>query len=480
MNSKRRADLQRKLSLNAVRRPPAGLVDRIKADIPKYLEAEPARGRFVRALPFSMRIAASLLLVVTSVAVALVLMNAPRGEEKSASIAPGPFAPAARSLPQARTTTEATEEVRLDIAQDTAALDIPTQIALMPPPPAAPRAAAAERRQVEAEQPVQSGVENDTAEGVVTGVVGGSAANIVREEAAMQDFAAPEPAPVAPPTIAAPTAAAAPAPPPVPAQAPAPAPAPARIAAVETQAAKKEIAAGGGEVFGISIDPQNFHRIRRTLESGGRPASAAVDVEAIVNYFAGPPEKRPRRGVRLDVEASPAAIEAEGDNAILRFSIDTPSGNPAAPPAASDVRLDVDFNESVVAHSRFFGGSAPLGREAVLRPGTSVTGLYALALRPNLSATQLVATVRLHYTVNGKPETLTRHVRAGDLAKNWQRASRRHRLASLGAVWGETLKSSAPGFDVARRAEELATQDPKDARAKELAAAAQASADGSR
>ena len=111
---------------------------------------------------------------------------------------------------------------------------------------------------------------------------------------------------------------------------------------------------------------------------------------------------------------------------------------------------------------------------------TSVTGLYALELRPRLNAAQLVATVHLHYTLNGKAQTLTRRVHGRDLARTWQSASRRHRLASLGAVWGETLKGAAAGFDVARRAEELVTQDPKDARAKELAAAANASADGSR
>ena len=33
MNAKRRAELQRKLTLNAVPRPPAGLAERIKADI---------------------------------------------------------------------------------------------------------------------------------------------------------------------------------------------------------------------------------------------------------------------------------------------------------------------------------------------------------------------------------------------------------------------------------------------------------------
>jgi hypothetical protein len=294
---------------------------------------------------------------------------------------------------------------------------------------------------------------------------------------AAQDLAAPQP--VAPPMVA-PSA-----PPPVVAES-----APARAERSSSLGLSTEAHAANTsleqkrEVFGISIDPQNFQRIRRTLETGGRPAAAAVNVEAIINYFAGPPAKRPRRGVRLDVEISPAAIEAEGDHAILRFSIDTPAANPAAgsaPPVAKDVRIDVVFNDEVVAKATRVGGSEPPASEAVLLQGTSVTGLYALELRPPLSADQVVATVRLHHTsvTTGKKETITREVRAGALEKGWQRASRRHRLASLGAVWGETLKGSAAGFDIARRAEELVTQDPKDARAKELAAAASASADGS-
>ena len=64
MNSKRRAELQRKLSMGPVARPPADLLDRIKADIPNHLKPEAQRRAFVPSLPFSMRIAASLILLV--------------------------------------------------------------------------------------------------------------------------------------------------------------------------------------------------------------------------------------------------------------------------------------------------------------------------------------------------------------------------------------------------------------------------------
>jgi hypothetical protein len=478
MNTKRRADLQRKLSHTAVPRPPAGLADRIKADIPKYLQAETDRGRFSRAVAFNMRVAASILFLVTSLVVTVYLVDAPP-REKASMATPGPFAPAARSLPQPAPSASAPEEVRFDDAGDRA-LEVP-QIAMATPPPAAPQrrvqasgAASARPRTesgsaVESEEVVAGGVVGSVAGGVVGGTAGGVVSNAEPQAMVAQDQAAPQP--VAPPMVAE--------------AAPARAERSASLGLVPEARAAKTSLEPKDEVFGISIDPQSFQRIRRTLESGGRPAASAVNVEAIINYFAGPPARRPRRGVRLDVEVSPAAIEAEGDHAILRFSVDTPAANPAAgsaPPVAKDVRVDVVFNKDVVAKATRVGGSEAPAPEAVLLAGTSVTGLYALELHPDLHADQLVATVQLHHTsvVNGKKETITREVRAGDLAKGWQRSSRRHRLASLGAVWGETLKGSAAGFDIARRAEELVTQDPKDARAKELAAAASASADGSR
>jgi hypothetical protein len=451
MNSNRRADLQRKLSMKAVPRPPAGLADRIKADIPKYLEAETRNGRFSRSLAFPMRIAASILLVVTTLAITIVLVNAPR-EEKAASVAPGPFAPAPRALPQPATASRAPEEVRFEVAAQDTAVELPPQIAMATPPPPPPVAAQRRERALEsAPVAAESSMQRlDEESGGAVGMVGTTAERIVVDAAAPAVAAAPVAPPMAVETV--PTARA--------------------LNAVESRKT-----AGTPEVFGISVDPQNFHRIRATLESGGRPAASAVDVEAIVNYFAGPPARRPRRGVALDVEISPAAIEAEGDHAVLRFSIDTPAANA---PAVSNVRVDVVLNDKVVASHKRIGGPEPLPAESVLPNGTSVTGLYALALRPNLNGAQLVATVRLRYTLNGRAMTLTEHVHGRDLPRTWQLASRRHRLASLGAVWGETLKGAAPSFDIARRAEELATQDPKDAKAKELAAAANASADGSR
>ena len=140
MNSKRRAELQRKLTLNAVPRPPAGLAERIKADIPRYLEAETVPQRLTRSLTFNLRIAASVIVLAGAVVVAM--MATREQQEKMAATATRPviFAPQSRAIaPPPTTTTVAvarTEEVHLDIVQE-APVVVPEQIASAPPPPSA-------------------------------------------------------------------------------------------------------------------------------------------------------------------------------------------------------------------------------------------------------------------------------------------------------------------------------------------------------
>ena len=402
MNSKRRAELQRKLTLSAVPRPPAGLAERIKADIPEVLDVDIERGRFSRSVAFNMRVAASILLLVTSLAVGLVLIDRPAATEKLATAAPGPFAPAPRALPPAATASAATEEVRLDIAQDTAVAEVP-QVAM-----AAPQAQSVARLRAE-EVPLtgradreKDEVQNRLAEnGVERGVVGGVVGGLSDDMAARQPVASVAQAPAAP----APQAEFAPEPPPA-----APPAATmgdrsmsrmARSEAIsvvpEARAAKTSFAPKD-DVFGISVDPRAFQEIRATLQAGRRPAASSVDVEALVNYFAGPPSRRPKRGLALDVEASPAVIEAEGDHALLRFTVDAPAADTSAgsiPPVASDVRVEVVFNDDVVSKATRIGGAGPLARESVLFLGTSVTALYALELQAPVGEAQILATVSL-------------------------------------------------------------------------------------
>jgi hypothetical protein len=241
------------------------------------------------------------------------------------------------------------------------------------------------------------------------------------------------------------------------------------------------------EVFGISVDPRGFLDVKSAIEHGARPPLGMVNVDALVNYFAGAANHPPPRGASLEVEASPAPVQADGDHALLRFSVDTPklalAERSSTPPAAQDARLEIEIDEDAVASFRRIGGSTTMPPESTLLYNVSVTGLYQLELKPHLKASQHVATVRLRYrsVSNGEQYVHTRVIRGRDLAKDWARASRRHRLASLGAVWSESLKTAVAGADgVVERAEELASQKPEDARARELANAVNATAGGGR
>src|SRR5438445_7615591 len=77
MNANRKADLQRKLTLAPVPKPPAGLAERIKREIPKELRfnAEKERERLSKAVAFNLRVAASILVLVSSAYLGLHLLS---------------------------------------------------------------------------------------------------------------------------------------------------------------------------------------------------------------------------------------------------------------------------------------------------------------------------------------------------------------------------------------------------------------------
>lgn len=524
MNSKRRAELQRKLSMGAVPRPPADLSDRIKADIPQYLQMEAERARFSGSVAFSMRVAASILLLITTAFVTLRVLETEPEQMASFKAAKPQLIPAVthRSVPANPDAPRPQpqplgEEVRLDIAQEMAAP------ASAPAPRAAAVAVGVESRQVQGE--ADQARDNEQTQTWATEVqeITANAAGAMDDRAEPAQIA--EMPPAEPPAarereeaVAAPSSAGAdslgrstqsadaarktlgrrtaPAPMPAPAMVPPPAapmavPPPAESFTITASAPSLMSEAHASElslaqkpqVFGISVDPKVFLEMKTTLQKGNRPAAASVNVDALVNYFAGPPDRAPRR-VSLEVEASPAPVEADGDHAVLRFTIDTPrikvGPRESTPPAAAEARLDIEIDPKAVASFHRIGGTPTVAPESMLLHNLSVTGLYELELRPHLNAKQRVATVRLRYrsVTNGKQQVITRVVHGSDLARDWARSSRRHRLASLGAVWGESLKGAGVRADVAKRAEELATQEPDDARARELAKAASDTAGG--
>lgn len=464
MNVKRKAELQRKLALAPVPKPPAGLAERIKNDIPEYLRPDADRRRHSRTVAFNMRIAASVLIVISAVIGAIYLLTPEEQLIQMASKAQPPIAGKMEDKVAA-----ATDQVEVEITQS-----MPVE------QPAVQVAEAADTETFGYSTAVRRDQAPDVGLGRSVDEV-----QIAAAEPAPAPVPPPAPAPVAPPPSTTTMAADAAVAQSVVATEAAPQRAETRPAARITAAPSLIPEAYAAErkkeqrddVFGISVDPDVFLRLKETLERSQRPQANAVNIEALINYFAGAPAKAPRRGIRLEAEGSPSPVGGGRQHGFLRFTIDTPETGSALPLGAN-ATLTIEMNGKVVERADAVGDSPTLSPEAALLPKVSVTGLYELTLKPNLRASDRVATVRLTYNrpTDGKKQTIEKAVYARDFARTWTRASRRHRLASLGAVWGQSLKVAAPAPpEVARRAEELATQEPGDERAQELATAATAS-----
>ena len=121
MTANRKADLQRKLTLAPVAKPPAGLAERIKREIPKDLRfsAETERERLSKAVAFNLRVAASILILVSSAFLGLQLLS--RLDENKSANAPAAASRVPEGLrvqPKVATTTvaEAKEDRQLPAA----------------------------------------------------------------------------------------------------------------------------------------------------------------------------------------------------------------------------------------------------------------------------------------------------------------------------------------------------------------------------
>jgi len=484
MTTKRKAELQRRLSMASVPKPPAGLADRIKSDIPDLLGTTRERERLSSSVAFNLRVAASIILLVSSAYLCIQLLS--RADRNDAA-APPMAVMAVRTAPAKLQVTQQQESHAVEAKTVQPRVEVATSA-----PTSAPKPEPSRKRAPQPAAPTNEPVRD------------------VREERVAE---APPPRPNGSISVTAeaPLLATRPVPAPAPAPAPDYAPAPpleratAKTANAVEGRAESGVAGGSiadivpsaraadflqaprDQVFGISVAKDAFPSVKGAIERGERPN--AVNVEALINYFAGPPDRRAPKEVSLEVEASPAPVTAGPRSFIIRTTIDTarqalPRGASALPVATdADLEIELDGN-AVISHRRAGGGDELSGVESTLLKNVSVTAMFEVELRANLPWRQPIATVRLHYrsVATGKVQTITRIVHASDVARPWSEASRRHRLATLGAVWSETLRN-APGAlreadqvtDVARRAEELANQEPKDAKARELALLASAS-----
>lgn len=532
MNDKRKSELHRRLSMTSVPKPPHDLARRIKNDIPELLDTSRERDRLSRSIGFNLRVAASILLLVGGTAFMLNLFtranesqrpgvtavtatlarDAGRNEETKKQFAvappasplaevastPAPAPPAAapvmttaalkdrvgasRSVPaspvEAQNVTSKVERsasadaagaqvassevaaaraderrAERDKAAGRESITVTSAAPLILPPPAAPAAkAAAADLQQNARASEPSAAHEKTRAGAPSGaVVGGVVGGVVPASAIAESGMAADRMQK-------------------------------RTNAEEIRVADRPArqTSDRGSAFGISTDMSAFDRIRTAVEKGERPDAASVDIEALVNYFAGQPRRAPRR-ITLDLEGSPSPVSSSSRDVIVRTTIDTPhvvirpGGN--TPPAATNARLEIEFDPATVASHTRVGGNVPVVEQPLLPMNTSVTALYHVRLQQSLNTRQRVAVVRLRYRPagGGSETTLVRVLYVSDILRAWTDASPRHRLASLGAVWGETLRGSASGSDVAKRAEELARQQPADAKARELAKLSSAS-----
>ena len=478
MTDRRKAELQRKLSMAPLPKPPAGLAERIKRDIPHDLRGatDADRARFTMFSTLSLRVAASILVLIGGAYFAIRLLSEIDERAKVATVA----APAPQASP-ARDALAVEKQKPVQVAEQAPAMSDERKDVV-----------AAKKEEVRRREPARIVASNNRVEklndavehGLEGGAVGGVSAGIEGGVVAQN-----EPQTKSAPTstmaivdraqaseVAAQTAVVA-ARAPSPAALPAPAPPPPAAADMAKTAATTEaitisgqapIVAPAPELFGISTDRQAFDRIKFAIEHGDRPVASTVDVAALVNYFAGGPV-RIRHEAALDLEASSRPVRDGNATALVRVSVDTSE-------TIYDATLEIAFDpRAVVAYHRIGGESIASATEPVVQANRSVTALYAVDLRQNVRTFQNVATATLTYrSANGR-QILTQRVTYAEAQGAWTHRSRRHRLATLGAIWGETLRASAAGTDVAQKAEELSKQEPRDEKAKELATLATAS-----
>ncbi len=238
--------------------------------------------------------------------------------------------------------------------------------------------------------------------------------------------------------------------------------------------------------FGLDVDTASYAAARRDLLAGHLPDPASVRVEEWVNAFDyGDPEP-PRGDLAIRAEGAPSPFAHGPERRLLRLNVkarQAKAGEPDGTLAARNAGVQVEFNTGVVARYRLLGYEGQGLPDARLRAkgeevgaGQGVTALYEIELRPHtLRWEQPVATLRLYYREAGTGHAAQMFLRVGfqDFAPTWEQAPRRLRLASLVAELAEILKG-APwtlGDDVslvARRIQEVAPLFPGNPRVAEL------------
>lgn len=417
MTRNRKADLQRKLAMAAVATPPDGLADRIKNEIPNDLRFAPERARKqMRSAMFNLRIAASIVFLVSSLYFVVHLLSRP-GSNTSVVATLQERAPAPAPIRQANVTLPNTPPQPGSMrTQQTA--DLPTL-------PGAPPSSS-----IGSGQPSMRLAEKKHEEAV--GMTAGAPAYVDTVEAA--------PAPAEPiiVTSAAPSQGAA-------AEGFAPERATSDLAPTAKTSAARSIAstqAGGslappppaaapelpGRAARDVATARNFVAIEESIDRGETPRNGDFDV--IVRHFSAP-ENIPS-GTHVELEASTAPLDAT--KRLLRVSVDAP--------ASSREDITLTFGDAIESHRALTRVLAP-----------NETALYEIEFKRTATPDQIIASVKVG--------EVTRIIRGSDLHP-WNFASTRMKRASLAAAWAHTLQSRNRADAIVVRAREAHIDDLAD------------------
>jgi hypothetical protein len=399
MTRTRKADLQRKLTMAPVAKPPAGLADRIKRDIPQQFAFQPEKERTQvrKSAMFNLRIAASIILLVSSLYLALHLVsrNGSNLDTHSMMRSKETAAPATHVAVALPNTPPEPGSARVPEHTDLPPLPRippPTSIAAQPPRERIAEAKREESVAMSTETPVY--------------VADASQTRPVTESISIVN-ALPAAAPVAPP------------PPPAAAEAPAMT-AEGGAAPRERTFAKSSSAADSLNATASAPPVHNFYAIQQAISHGETPRDA--DAYAFVQHFAAP-ERKPA-DLRVELEASATPLDAT--KWLLRVSVDAP-GKTSAP-------IDLTFGDAIAAHRPLTGSVA-----------SNETALYEIEFKPNAKTDETIATVR----AGDAKSTL----RVADL-RHWNEASPRMKRASLAAAWARAPQSRKQTEEIVAKARE--------------------------
>jgi len=401
MSPNRKADLQRKLAMAPIPKPPAGLAERIKSDIPQHLlvDVRKERERFSRAISFNLRVAASVILLIGSVYLALHVLTSTELErtkmEQPSNVVVARKTPASATAVAPARTTEAPVE--------------------LPKPVTAPAAAPEEKPVIVAEAKPEPLAKREKTRDV-DAVAGGAATGM---------------APPPPPAVAE------------------PAPVPPQQAEAATNAAPRAAAKVNADFISAATAESLVLAPATLFDIVVARPDAALRGPALIQHLAAP--AAPPRALRVDAEA--AMLD---ETPLLRVSVDTPEVEHAAggsqPPVAADATLDIAFNDDVVTSHRALAGTTTSTAPA-LPSNTSVTALFAIELKPGVARRATIATVTLRYrsVADGKEHVIPTKLRRSDL-RTWDAASRRMKSTSLAAALVDSLAAKETIAEKARAA----------------------------